>query len=1751
MQIPEIPLSVTILAEARDLLSALRRNRRFGYLLSFAATAQPSEHPLVKELKSLRDVLRLPLTPNAANRTSSLTANGLLVPPDVLLTALDPFFEVIRSRDASGLITGVALLALDRIAHRLIHLATHHNLLPHYATALAALVDATAASRFDATDPAADEVVLARITRVLSTVLSSTTLSLLSDASILRAVEACLAIAAGRRRASDLLKRTADSALIDIYKAMAHNLSAILASTSAQSPTSVDPTPPPLFVVDATGPAFGRAIDAEAFRQHGPASDAVVISLLKLCARMTDPYYAQSAPERALGIQLLSAFLSSAGSELKSHIPLKRVLLRDCARGILRSLGLFKSPPHVISAAFSISLQMVHVLAEDAAPFLLALLERVYPYYISGYENRLPKSPSEADIIESTSTNGATNGVPSPGPNASVEAETDAIEIDPVIREIGLDSLAELLSIPGLLCVVYRLSDCDLKRNDIVGPLLQVLGQSAKSKGLRRRSKRLRASSSGSNRLATVSEVDSEEDEESMQGSKVAPEASRFGRAASILCADSILAVIDSISDRLKLETAGLTKQPFMDEKAMDISRNIRKEKLQLHKAAEAFNTTGKAWKASKLLLMLREHGLVESLKEEEGTVSEDLDDDVRAIVRFIRETPGLSKAKIGEVLGEPDNLSRRVLADYTATFELENRPFTESLRVYLESFRLPGEAQKIDRIVQSFANRYHAQNSSSNSAGGREGEVEEPKSPTHEGNDLGENVVPSDGPQKKQLNPVEDNLDDSSHALGKSVLKTADAVYVLSFSVVMLNTDQHNDSIRKKMTLDDFVRNCRGINDGQDCPRWFLAEIFDSIAAVEIRMSDEAGIAALTDLLWDEYIKEIGAFEKVFPSPSESRIFDEHIFLLAWESGVLAANAILHEAGEANSVQRALEGFLSVARCATTYKISRPTDAVISALCAATTLRDGPLHGAVVRFGTDIKAQMASVALSGVSRQCGDWLRADGWQALVGYLLRLHALCLLPCDLEQRIGGYGSELLDISKEDIPSSDLIPQWWPSQTDRNGVESETVKPRKAPRPNGFFAAILAASIGSEVETDEEDDDEHHSQRKRHVSHSMPYYLRTRSREDTEARDLARKCIAGCRIEDVVINEAKVLQSTSLDYLCKAVSKAAIRLMETGFKPRSAEVEDASTEESALESDSSLLWSEITPSSPRFESSIIAGVMSNRNGGQPPESEQEYPSFGLAPSWEGAIRDRDERKARDFVVAFCIDVLCELTLQNRDRLHIPWPELHALLVRIIAPATQSYAIVERAVVALLRVGVRMLHREALRDDILRGFNLLVRLPADKAEHLSVPIASGIFNIVKGHGATIQSTSGWHAILSILENLSRYQSAARDIGLETISLILKEVRSPAIVSAETYAPLLDAILSYTSCPSVDISIRALEMLYLLSQRVSIFTKEDSFRKNDKDITGEARAENEVWSEFWGPLFLGFASSVRDSRGKVRNSALAVMERVTASGGSAEFLTARQWKQALSTVILPLMTQLFSSGGFLSVTVEAEREAQKRIFEERNANSTANRGRVRMFAASAEHDEQLLRSVMAACSRTRMRAAVLTSKTFLQHHIGIAAGLNADEFTELWVHVLDVMRLAIESGAKMDEEGKALGSNMERRSSETDELREHVPETVKNMLLVMCDCGLLKQQDHVRWNSTFDVVRKFIPDIEEVVVAATEEPVTPQRKRAAEVVSYGSVVDDVEHEASAGMTEPQTTVSGSVEAQATKPIEVASPET
>lgn len=200
---------------------------------------------------------------------------------------------------------------------------------------------------------------------------------------------------------------------------------------------------------------------------------------------------------------------------------------------------------------------------------------------------------------------------------------------------------------------------------------------------------------------------------------------------------------------------------------------SLKQRKTALQEGIRLFN-----FKAKKGIQYLLKQGFIQ-------------DNDPTTIAKFLLNQPGLDKSVIGEYMGEGDDDHIAIMHAFVDLMDFTNLKFVEAMRRFLQSFRLPGEAQKIDRYMLKFAERY------------------------------------VDG------NP--------------GVFANADTAYVLAYSVIMLNTDQHSKNVKNRMTTDDFLKNNSGIDNEQNLPDEMLIEIFDEIVKDEIKLQSEQHAALLS----------------------------------------------------------------------------------------------------------------------------------------------------------------------------------------------------------------------------------------------------------------------------------------------------------------------------------------------------------------------------------------------------------------------------------------------------------------------------------------------------------------------------------------------------------------------------------------------------------------------------------------------------------------------------------------------------------------------------------------------------------------------------------------------------------------------------------------------------------------------------------------------------------------------------------------
>lgn len=113
-----------------------------------------------------------------------------------------------------------------------------------------------------------------------------------------------------------------------------------------------------------------------------------------------------------------------------------------------------------------------------------------------------------------------------------------------------------------------------------------------------------------------------------------------------------------------------------------------------MKKAADKFNI-----KEKNGIKFLIEHNHIPKEPGEEQSM---------AIAKFLRNTPSLSPASIGAFLGTNAELNNNVRTAYLTMLDFKNKEqtFVGCLRSLLSGFRIPGEGQMADRIMEAFGEK-------------------------------------------------------------------------------------------------------------------------------------------------------------------------------------------------------------------------------------------------------------------------------------------------------------------------------------------------------------------------------------------------------------------------------------------------------------------------------------------------------------------------------------------------------------------------------------------------------------------------------------------------------------------------------------------------------------------------------------------------------------------------------------------------------------------------------------------------------------------------------------------------------------------------------------------------------------------------------------------------------------------------------------------------------------------------------------
>ena len=290
-------------------------------------------------------------------------------------------------------------------------------------------------------------------------------------------------------------------------------------------------------------------------------------------------------------------------------------------------------------------------------------------------------------------------------------------------------------------------------------------------------------------------------------------------------------------------------------------------------------------------------------------------------IASFFRQyADKLDKTAIGDFLGREKEyeggLAVKVLHEYVDAMDFSGMLFDEAIRLFLSGFRLPGEAQKIDRMMEKFAERYYLAN--------------------------------------------------------KSVFASADMAFILAFATIMLQTNLHNPAIKddKRMTKEQFIKQNTGISSDGELPEGMLSDIYDRIQATPISLNqDDKGrktkkdeqsfFASMSqdkrrkDAFNDERKEMVRSSEALFKQRSKSKLdktllklsdqsyeaYARPMFEVAWAPMISVFSQIVEMVDDYDLIALCLEGFRLSIQLSSRLDVVIARDTFVNALVKFTTL--------------------------------------------------------------------------------------------------------------------------------------------------------------------------------------------------------------------------------------------------------------------------------------------------------------------------------------------------------------------------------------------------------------------------------------------------------------------------------------------------------------------------------------------------------------------------------------------------------------------------------------------------------------------------------------------------------------------------------------------------------------------------------------------------------------------------------------------
>ena len=843
---------------------------------------------------------------------------------------LHPFLQVIRSSSASAPITSLAINSITRFfSYNLITINS-----PRISAAMQLLSAAITNCRFEASDSAAEEIVLLRILKLMETMVCRPEGRLLGDGSVCELMSTCLEICC-QARLSEVLRRAAEITLINMCQVIFSKLKSLnieplptrsRSNTIATIQVSEEMKMQPAVDGDAVASnnaVSSKAEDSAAGRksvERDPSGEANNVStvpgnqlqdvdgeddevkpyslpsikeLFRALVDLLDPHNRKHTDTmRYMALRVIDVIFEVSGPSVADQPTLAKLAHDDLCRYLLQlvrseNMLLLNGSLRVAGTLLATCRRVLKLQQEMFLSYLIGCLHSrvdipAEPGIDPALYEGIPHAPKLVKPAPSQPSSGRSTPVPVKDRRTlGLEGGTRK----PEAREAMVESIGNLVRIPSFMVELFVNYDCEVDREDLCEDMVALLSRNAFP------------------------------DSATWSTTNVPP-----------LCLDSLLTHVQFIADRLSPQHTNNSGELLK-------LRERRSRKKIIVKGVARFNEVPKAG-----IAYLVTEGIISS------------PDDHVQVARFLNGTTRVSKKVLGDFLSKKAN--EGLLKAFIGLFDFRQQRLDEALRELLSTFRLPGESQLIERIVEVFTEKFCSDN-------------------------------------------------------GSGDIADKDAAYTLTYATIMLNTDQYNPSIKpqNRMTSDAFARNLRGVNHDKDFAREYLQEIYDSIKQEEIILPDEHDNKHAFEYAWKEMLMKTGAAGGLMIH--ETNTFDADMFAATWRPIVATLCYVFMSATDDAVQSRVVDGFHQCAQIAAHYKIPAAFDRVVFVLSSITTLatekppntslntevpvdqKSVVVSELAVRYGREYKPQLATVLLFRILNGHEDAIR-DSWIHIIHILRNL-----------------------------------------------------------------------------------------------------------------------------------------------------------------------------------------------------------------------------------------------------------------------------------------------------------------------------------------------------------------------------------------------------------------------------------------------------------------------------------------------------------------------------------------------------------------------------------------------------------------------------------------------------------------------------------------------------------------------------------------------------------------------------------------